>query len=108
MKVAVCIIFFFALAVEMAVAFLPFARYTPHMKVGKNTNPGRSRSIGILNSMRENMASNTNPTQVSKSKGGRLIVEHGEPDDNSSMYHVYMFNAMSLTLYLSSLMSVYR
>lgn len=50
-----------ALLAAVTQAFLPLA---PSMRVGSRTNPQRSKSIGILNSMRENMNSQPNPNQV--------------------------------------------
>lgn len=34
------------------------------MKVGQSSSTGRSKSIGIINSMRENIEGEPNPTQV--------------------------------------------
>lgn len=50
-----------ALLAAVAQAFLPLA---PTMRVGANTNAQRSKSVGILNSMRENINSQPNPNQV--------------------------------------------
>lgn len=50
-----------ALLAAITQAFLPLA---PSMRVGSRSNTQRSKSIGILNSMRENMNSQPNPNQV--------------------------------------------
>lgn len=49
------------LLATMTQAFLPLPL---SMKVGSSTNPQRSKSVGILNSMRENINSQPNPNQV--------------------------------------------
>lgn len=54
------------LVASFAHAFLPFRPPTT-MKVGQSKNTQRGKSVGIINSMRENIANNDNPTQVRKS-----------------------------------------
>lgn len=53
------------LALASVHAFLPPApRASTTMKVGQSSNTQRGKSVGIINSMRENVESQANPTQV--------------------------------------------
>jgi len=55
----------FLMALASVHAFLPMpCRMPTNMKVGQSSSTGRSKSIGIINSMRENIEGEANPTQV--------------------------------------------
>ncbi|GAB5033527.1 rna recognition motif domain containing protein [Nannochloropsis oceanica] len=55
----------FLMALASVHAFLPMpCRMPTNMKVGQSSSTGRSKSIGIINSMRENIEGEPNPTQI--------------------------------------------
>jgi hypothetical protein len=56
-----CLLITLGLLATLTQAFLPLPL---SMRVGRTSNPQRSKSVGILNSMRENINSQANPTQV--------------------------------------------
>lgn len=66
----------FLMALASVHAFLPMpCRMPTNMKVGQSSSTGRSKSIGIINSMRENIEGEANPTQVCLVFVRELVVE---------------------------------